>query len=179
MSTTAVKELTQAVGPEDHIRGPENAPATVVMYGDYQCPYTRKAVNEVAKLEEGIGDRFRFVFRHFPLRELHPRAQAAAEAAEHAGRHGRFWAMHDTLFANQHALADEDLTRYAATIGIPSPIGEGHYEAGHRYSDHIESDIAGGIRSGVGGTPSIFINGARHRGGYDRVTLQRAIELAK
>ncbi|MCC6791190.1 MAG: DsbA family protein [Thermomicrobiales bacterium] len=179
MSAPNDQELTQPAGPEDHARGPEDAPATIVMYGDYQCPYTRKAVNEVAKLEQHAGGRFRFIFRHFPLRELHPRAQAAAEAAEHAGQHGRFWQMHDQLFAHQDALDDADLAAYATKLGIPAPGADGHYEAGHKYLDRIESDIAGGIRSGVGGTPTIFINGHRHRGGYDQATLQRAIELAR
>lgn len=173
------EELMQPVGEADHMRGPENAPVTVVMYGDYQCPYTKKAVAEVAKVEQHAGDRFRFIFRHFPLRELHPRAQAAAVSAEHAGEHGKFWEMHDQLFAHQDAHEEADLAGYATAVGVPAPPAEGHYEAGHKYLDRIESDIAGGTRSGVGGTPSIFINGHRHRGGYDQATLQRAIELAK
>jgi protein-disulfide isomerase len=161
------------------MRGPANAPATVVMYGDYQCPDTKQAVDEVAKLERHAGNRFRFVFRHFPLREPHPRAQAAAVAAEHAAAHGKFWEMQDQLFAHQDELEDTHLAAYATEVGIPMPPADGRYEAGHKYLDKIESDIAGGLRSGVGGTPAIFINGHRHRGGYDQATLQRAIELAR
>lgn len=90
-----------------------------------------------------------------------------------------FWEMHDTLFWHQDALTDVDVRRYAGHLGVSSPIGEGRSGAGHEYSDHIEADIAGGVWGGAGGSPSIFINGYRHRGGYDQATLVRAIELAK
>jgi protein-disulfide isomerase len=173
------EDLAQPVGETDHVRGPENAPATVVMYGDYQCSDTKKAVAEIAKLERHAGDRFRFIFRHFPLRAIHPRAQAAAVAAEHAGEHGKFWEMHNQLFTHQNALAETDLVGYAAQIGVPVPAEDGYYEAGHKYLGRVESDVDGGIESGVDGTPAIFINGYRHHGGYDQSSLQRAIELAR
>jgi protein-disulfide isomerase len=167
------------VGPDDHSRGPDDAPATVVVYGDYQCPYTRRALQAITTLEHSIGDRFRFVFRHFPLREIHPHAEAAAELAEAAAERGEFWEVHDHLFAHQDALDSDHLTTYAAQFGIPSEGDDpGHFEAGHRYADRVEEDVQGGLRSGVAGTPTIFVNGRPHRGGYDEATLQRAIELA-
>jgi protein-disulfide isomerase len=171
--------LVDPIGPDDHARGPAAAPATVVVYGDYQCPDTRRALQSVTRLEHRIGDRFRLVFRHFPLREIHPHAEAAAQLAEAAAEQGRFWEVHDHLFAHQDALDPDHLAAYAATIGIPSEGSEpSHLEAGHRYADRVEADVQSGLRSGVGGTPTIFVNGRPHRGGYDEATLQRAIELA-
>jgi protein-disulfide isomerase len=151
----------------------------VLVYGDYQCPYTRRAMQTITGVERRIGDRFRFVFRHFPLREIHPHAEAAAELAEAAADRGAFWEVHDHLFAHQDTLDPDHLSAYAAQFGIPSE-GEdpGRFEAGHRYADRVEEDVRGGLRSGVAGTPTIYVNGRRHEGGYDEVTLQRAIELA-
>jgi protein-disulfide isomerase len=175
----ATDYLADPVGPDDHVRGPENAPATVVVYGDYQCPYTQRALHAIAGLERSIGDRFRLVFRHFPLREIHPDAEPAAELAEAAADRGKFWEVHDHLFANQGALGPDNLSAYAVQFGIPIGGGDSsHVEAGHRYADRVEQDVQSGLRSGVGGTPTIFINNRPHRGGYDEATLQRAIEVA-
>jgi protein-disulfide isomerase len=172
--------LTPPVGPDDHVRGPADAPATVVVYGDYQCPYTRRALNAIRALEGRIGDRFRLVYRHFPLREIHPNAEPAAELAEAAADRGKFWEVHDHLFANQDALDPYHLNAYAAQFEIPGEGDEsGRFEAGNRYADRVEEDFQGGLRSGVGGTPAIYVNGRPHRGGYDEATLQRAIELAR
>jgi protein-disulfide isomerase len=113
------------------------------------------------------------------LREIHPHAEAAAELSEAAAEQGKFWEVHDHLVANQNTLDPDHLSAYAAQFGIQSEESDpGHFEAGHRYADRVEADLQGGLRSGVGGTPSIFINGRPHRGGYDEATLQRAIELA-
>ena len=145
-------------------RGPEDAPATVVVYGDYQCPYTRRALQAITRLERRIGDQFQLVFRHFPLREIHPNAQGAAELAEAAGGQGKFWEVHDYLFAHQDALDPAHLSTYAVQFGIPSDGRDpGTFEAGHEYADRVEDDLQGGIRSGVGGTSTIFINGAGAR----------------
>jgi protein-disulfide isomerase len=115
-----------------------------------------------------------------PLREIHPHAESAAELAEAAADQGKFWEVHDYLFAHQDALDPDHLTAYAAQFGIPSEGSDpGHFEAGHRYARRVEEDLTSGIRSGVDGTPSIFINGRRHQGGYDAATLQSAIELAR
>jgi protein-disulfide isomerase len=173
------EDLTPPVGSEDHSRGPEGAPATVVVYGDYQCPYTSRALLAIKALENRIGDKFRLVFRHFPLREIHPHAEGAAELAEAAGDQSKFWDVHEHLFAHQDALEPSHLTAYAAQFGIPiESANTGHFEAGHLYADRVEDDLQSGLRSGVGGTPTIFINGRSHRDNYDESTLERAIELA-
>ena len=172
--------LANAVGPDDHARGREDAAATVVVYGDYECPYTRRALHAIAALERRIGDRFRLVYRHFPLREIHPDAEAAAELAEAAAEQGKFWEVHDHLFANQGALDPDHLSAYAARFEIPFEEGDpDRFEAGRRYADRVEDDFQGGIRSGVGGTPTIYINGRRHDDGYDEATLERAIDMAR
>src|SRR5215217_6486688 len=117
-------ELTPPVGPGDHVRGPAEAPTTVVVYGDYQCPYTRRALQAMTRLEHRIGDQFRLVFRHFPLREIHPNAQEAADGQ------GRFWQVHDHLFAHQDALDPAHLSAYAVQFGVPSESDDpGHFEA--------------------------------------------------
>ena len=172
--------LADAVGPDDHVRGPEDAAATVVVYGDYQCPYTRRALHAIAALEKNSGIRFRLVYRHFPLREIHPDAEAAAELAEAAAEQGKFWEVHDHLLANQGALDPDDLRAYAARFEIPFEAGDpGRVDAGHRYADRVEDDVQGGLRGGVSGTPTIYINGRQHVGGYDEAALERAIELAQ
>ena len=172
--------LAEPVGPDDHVRGPEDAAATVVVYGDYQCPYTKRAMHAIARLERRIGDRFRLVYRHFPLREIHPNAQASAELAEAAADRGRFWEVNDHLFAHQGALDPDHLATYATQFGIPFEAGDpGRVEAGQRYADRVEDDFQGGLRSGVGGTPTIYINARRHDGGFDEATLERAIVLAR
>ena len=121
----------------------------------------------------------RLVYRHFPLREIHPHAQAAAELSEAAAERGKFWEVHEHLFAQQGTLDPGHLATYAAQFGVPSEGDDpGHFEAGRRYAARVEEDIQGGLRSGVGDTPTIYVNGRLHRGGYDEATLQRAIELA-
>jgi len=179
-SRDGLEYLAVPVGPDDHVRGPADAPATVVVYGDYQCPYTRRALHAISALERRIGDRFRLVYRHFPLREIHPNAQASAELAEAAADGGRFWEVNDHLFAHQDALDPVHLATYATQFGIPFEASDpGRVEAGYRYADRVEDDFQGGLRSGVGGTPTIYVNGRRYDGGYDEATLERAIELAR
>ena len=172
--------LAVPVGLDDHTRGPADAPTTVVVYGDYECPRTNRALAAMSALEQRVGDRFRLVYRHFPLRGSHPNAQAAAELAERAADRGAFWEAHDHLFAHQRALDPDSLAAHAVRFGIPSDGGDAsHVEAGHRYADRVEEDLQSGLRSGVDGTPAIFVDGRRHRGGHDEATLQRAIELAR
>jgi protein-disulfide isomerase len=137
-------------------------------------------LSAIAGLEQSIGDQFRLVFRHFPLRQIHPQAEAAAELAETAADQGKFWEVHDHLFAHQDSLDPDHLSAYAVQFGIPSEGSDpGHFEAGHLYADRVEEDVQGGLRNGVGGTPTIFVNGRPHHGGYDEATLQRAIDLAR
>jgi protein-disulfide isomerase len=178
-ATGVTNRLAVPVGPDDHTRGSADAPTTMVVYGDYQCPYTRRVLQSVARLEHRIGDRFRLVYRHFPLREIHPNAEQAAELAEAANDQGKFWEVHDHLFAHQDSLDPDHLSAYAVQFAIPNEgDNPGRFEAGHLYADRVEEDVQSGLRSGVGGTPTIYVNDRPYRGGYDEATLQRAIEFA-
>jgi protein-disulfide isomerase len=161
----------------DHIRGPRAAPVTLVEYGDYECPYCGQAYYVLKELEQRAGNRVRVVFRNFPLTTIHPHAERAAEAAEAAGTQGKFWEMHDCLFENQQSLEDEDLLECGVLASldihrIARDIREG------RYLNRIREDFLGGVRSGVNGTPTFFINGERHDGPCDLVSLMTAIEEA-
>ena len=167
-------QLSVAVGAGDHTQGPAAAPATLVVYGDYECPYTRKALAVVAQLRAELGDQLRFVFRNFPLTEIHPHALQAAQAAEAADAQGQFWAMHEHLFAHQKALTDPDLAQYAATLGLDG-ARFAHDLATQAHTARIRSDVEGGIRSGVQGTPTLFINEQRHDASWEYSTLAPAI----
>jgi protein-disulfide isomerase len=161
----------------DHISEPRVAPVTLVEYGDYECPFCGQAYYVVKDLERRAGNLMRFVFRNFPLTTIHPHAERAAEAAEAAGAQGRFWEMHDCLYENQQALEDEDLMRYAGMVGLDIPRFLSEMREG-RYLNRIREDFLSGVRSGVNGTPTFFINGARHDGPWDLATLMTAIEEA-
>jgi len=161
----------------DHVRGPRAAPVTLVEYGDYECPYCGQAYSVVKELEIRAGNLMRFVFRNFPLTTVHPHAERAAEAAEAAGAQGKFWEMHDLLFENQQALEDEDLLEYAALVGLDIPRFVREMREG-RYLNRTREDFLSGARSGVNGTPTIFINGLRHDGPRDLATLMTAIDKA-
>src|SRR6266496_4769844 len=170
--------LTIPVRPGDHVKGRENAPLTLVEYGDFQCPYCREAYPIVKQVREQLGERLRFAFRNFPLTRIHPHAQHAAEAAEAAAAQGAFWPMHDRLFERQFALEDENLVEYAAELGLDADRLAGELAAGtHR--DRVRDDFMGGVKSGVNGTPTFFINGVRHDGGYDVETLLGALEASR
>ena len=174
MKTHFQGRLTLPVGARDHIRGPATAPITLLEYGDYQCPFCGEAAPIVDEVQRRLGDKLRFVFRNFPLTEMHPHAEHAAEAAEAAAAHGKFWEMHDALYANQDALDDRHLAEYAASLGIKA--GEIQKAlTGHAYGDRIREDFMSGVRSGVNGTPTFFINGVRHDGPFDLDSLLDAI----
>ena len=177
MSPTAVAKLKPPVGANDHVQGPSKAPVTLVEYGDYECPYCGEAYPIVKALQKRLGDQVRFVFRNFPLAEAHPHAEHAAEAAEAAGAQGKFWEMHDVLYENQDALEDEDLVKYAKALHLDVPRFVKEMEA-HAYVERVRADFSSGVRSGVNGTPSFFINGARHDGPFDLRSLLAAIEEA-
>ncbi|MEO5876136.1 MAG: Na+/H+ antiporter NhaA [Streptosporangiaceae bacterium] len=162
--------LLDPVTADDHVLGSEDAPVTLIEYGDFECPYCGRAENVLAELREVYGDRLRQVFRHFPLRQLHPHAIAAALVAESAADAGRFWEMHDLLFRNQLNLTDADLARYAEELGV-SPWAD---LALHR--ERLEASLASGLRNGVRGTPSFFVNGVRHEGAHDLRSFRAAIE---
>jgi protein-disulfide isomerase len=170
-------KLTPQVSHRDHIQGPDTASVTLVEYGDYECPYCGEAFPIVNAIQKRLGKRLRYVFRHFPLTTAHPHAAPAAEAAEAAGAQGRFWEMHDTLYEHQDALEDEDLLEYATELDLDVSRFSGDM-AEHRHAARIREDFTSGVRSGVNGTPSFFINGIRHDGGYDLATLLAAIEEA-
>ena len=159
----------------DHISGPRVAPVTLVEYGDYECPYCGQAYYVVKDLERRAGNLMRFVFRNFPLTTVHPHAERAAEAAEAAGAQGRFWEMQDFLYENQQALEDEDLMRYAALVGLDIQQFVREIREG-RYLNRVREDFLSGVRSGVNGTPTFFINGVRHDGSWDLASLITAIE---
>jgi NhaA family Na+:H+ antiporter len=167
--------LMPAVSERDHIRGTLDAPVVFLEYGDYQCPHCLQAHSIVGELQERIGDRISFVYRHFPIRSSHPRAQYAAEAAEAAGAQGKFWEMHDLLFKNQDALSDANLIEYAEQIGLDKEVFQRDLE-GERFKDRVDEDFRSGERSGVNGTPTFYINGERYDGPWDIESLVEEIE---
>lgn len=169
--------LRVPVGPGDHTQGPADAPVTLVEYGDYECPHCGRAYPIVKALQKDFGKRLRFVFRNFPLRELHPHAEAAAETAEFAGEHRRFWEMHDLIFENQSALNERLLGELARRVGLDASALRESLLSG-AFSERVARDFSGGVRSGVNGTPTFFINGERHDDGFDAEMLGRAIRNA-
>ena len=167
-------KLVPAVGERDHIQGPPNAPATLVEYGDYECPYCGAAYPAIKAVQRRLGSQLRFVFRNFPLRQAHPHAAAAAEAAEAAGAQGRFWQMHDMLYENQGDLSDSALLRYAQIV-VPDVERWVTDLEKATFAERVAADFASGVRSGVNGTPTFYIDGRRFDGPYDASALERAI----
>jgi protein-disulfide isomerase len=175
-----VKKLTIPVNiGSDHIRGSvnnDNVPITLVEYGDYECPYTGMAYPIVRELIREFGnDKIRFVFRNFPLNDIHPHAQHAAEAAEAAAAQDKFWQMHDYLFEHQKALDDGHLLEYAQKIGLEIHKFKNEVSR-HLYAPLIEQSLKGGIDSGVEGTPTFFINGVRYEGSFDLKTFSEILQ---
>jgi protein-disulfide isomerase len=167
--------VVQALEPKvDHVRGARGG-RLILEYGDYECPYSRRAFREVQRVESRLGDRVRFAFRHFPLTDIHPHALAAAEGAEAAAMQGRFWEMHELLFHRQKALEDADLRRYAADVGIDvERFDEDRASAG--VLARIRRDVESGLESGeVLGTPTMFIDGVVQRGPYDAASLLQEV----
>ena len=179
MSTTQWDSvLAVAVDDDrDHIQGPAGAAVTLVEYGDYECPYCGAAYPIVKELQARMGDRLRFVFRNFPITTSHPHAEQAAEAAEAAAAQGRFWEMHDLLYENQRRLRDQDLHAYAEQLGLEVDRFDKDL-AEHVHAPRVREDFMSGVRSGVNGTPSFYVNGARHDDSYDLDTLLAALERA-
>ena len=174
---TGTARLALPVSERDHILGPETATVTLVEYGDYECPYCGLAHPIVKELLRRFGDQLRFVFRHFPLTQVHPHAEHAAQAAEAAGRQGKFWEMHDYLFEHQDALDDANLVLYAIDLNLDLSRFEQDF-GDPAIIEHIREDVLSGIQSGVNGTPTFFINGVRHDGSFDLDTMLAAIEDA-
>jgi Na+:H+ antiporter, NhaA family len=175
--TPAVTTLSPPVDPaRDHVRGSSRPVVTLVEYADFQCPYCGDAYPVVQELLDRFGDRLRFVFRHMPVSDLHPRARAAAQAAEAAAAQGRFWEMHDRLFEHQRELADSDLAAHAAAVGLDVDRFERELRDGI-YLDRIDDDYRSGARSGVPSTPRFFVNGVIHLGSPTLPELQEAIAV--
>jgi protein-disulfide isomerase len=165
-----ILHLSVPVSEKDHIQGSESASITLLQYGDYECPYTRRSNLVVQALQRQFKDRLRFVYRNFPLTQIHPHAQHAAEAAEAAAAQNTFWEMHNYLFQHQNALADKDLVTYARTFGLDIARFEQELTE-HTYAKHIQDDLASGRHSGVHGTPTFFINGVIHQDTWDLDTI--------
>lgn len=155
--------LTPPVSERDHVAGPADAPITLVEYGDYECPHCGRAYPIVKAVQRSLGSRLRFVFRNFPLTEAHPHAEHAAEAAEAAGAQGKFWEMHDVIFENQDALEDADLVQYAGSLGLDADRVASELAA-EVWAKRVREDFRSGVRSGVNGTPTFFLNGLRYDG---------------
>ena len=167
--------MTLTVEKDDHVRG--SGPVTILVYGDYECPYTRALELVIMQLRRRDSDSFRYVYRYFPLREIHPHAEMAAEAAEAvaplAGPDA-FWRMHDSLFADQYHLEANELEQRATATGVNM---RAYLQAmgTHQFAARVERDVQSGIANGVEGTPSVFINGERYHGKRDEGSLRKAI----
>ena len=169
--------LTLPVSQRDHQQGPATAPVTLVEYGDYECPFCGKAYPIVKEIQRRLGNRLRFVFRNFPLTQSHPHAEHAAEAAEAAAVQEKFWEMHDYLFEHQQALDDGHLVQYAVALNLDEETFKREMTE-HVHTNRVREDFLSGVRSGVNGTPTFFINGVRHDDSYALETLLAAIEAA-
>ncbi len=163
MRQDEMARLAVPVGQRDHVRGPATALVTLVEYGDYECPYCRAAVATVEELQRVLPDQLRFVFRHFPLENVHPHARRAAEAAEAAASQGKFFEMHAALFEHQTALEDQDLLQYAAELGLDTARFGAALEL-HSHADRVGEDFRSGVRSGVRGTPTFYLDDMRYDG---------------
>jgi protein-disulfide isomerase len=169
--------LRVPVSDQDHIQGNPDAQCTLVEYGDYECPHCGHAYSIVKRVQKHFGQKLRFVYRNFPLTQMHPYAEFAAETAEFAGSKGKFWEMHDALFQNQDSLGGPLYLKLAQQFGLPADELESALES-HSFLDRIKSDFNGGVRSGVNGTPTFFINGQRHDGPFEYQDLVAAIDSA-
>ena len=161
----------------DHISGPRSAPVTLVEYGDYECSYCGEAYGILKELRARVGEQVRLVFRNFPLTQVHPHAERAAEAAEAAAAQGRFWPMHDVLYEHQDALKDDNLLAYAAEVGLDLDRFQVNLAQG-THLERIREDFMSGVRSGVNGTPTFFVNGHRHDGSWDLRSLTALVTTA-
>ena len=171
-----MSKLSVPVGDKDHRQGDPGAACTLVEYGDYQCPSCGQAYPIVKRLQKHFGKRLSFVFRNFPLTQLHPYAEPAAETAEFAGSHEKFWQMHDLLYENQNRLDDDLLVELTQELQLASAQLLKALET-KEFEPRVRADFSGGVRSGVNGTPTFFINGQRHDGAYDFASLVEAIDL--
>jgi protein-disulfide isomerase len=166
--------LTPPISKQDHIKGPRNAPVQLVEYGDYQCPHCGAAFPVVNAIERLFNGKLTFVFRHFPLSEVHPWAEPAAIAAEAADRQGKFWPMHNMLFQYQQQLSPRTLLVFAEELELNIRSFKADL-SDPALAEKVEAHFESGVRSGVNGTPSFFINGYKYNGPYDFDSLSGAI----
>ena len=171
-------ELTPPLSAEDHVDGPDRAELELVEFGDFQCPYCTAAFPIVRRVRDQLGPRLLFAFRHFPLREIHPDAERAAEAAEAAGAQGAFWQMHDRMYESRGALGREDLIGYAAELGLDADRVASELDS-QAHEPRVQRDFDSGLASGVTGTPGFFIGGRAYRGSFDAASLIAALEASK
>ncbi|HEX6386791.1 MAG TPA: Na+/H+ antiporter NhaA [Anaerolineae bacterium] len=175
MATTTLRpRLVLPVSERDHVQGPDDAPFTLVEYGDYECPYCRLVYDDIQGLQEQLGDRLRYVYRHLPIESAHPHARLAAEAAEAAGAQGKFWEMHDALYTHDD-LNQARIYDFAEAIGLDMVRFRQELEAGV-YAERVHEDFRSGIRSGANGTPTFFVNGERYDGPWDLESLLEVVE---
>ncbi|HEY3193225.1 MAG TPA: DsbA family protein [Solirubrobacterales bacterium] len=170
-------ELTPPLSAEDHVDGPDRAELELVMYGDFQCPYCTAAYPILRRIRDQLGTRLLFAFRHFPLRDIHPDAERAAEAAEAAAAQGAFWEMHDRMYESRGALSREDLIASAAELGLDADRVAAELDSG-AHLPRVQRDVDSGLASGVTGTPGFFVGGRLHVGSFDAATLISALEAS-
>jgi protein-disulfide isomerase len=171
----AADPLSPPLSGEDHTDGPDRAQLELVMFGDFQCPYCAAAFPIVKRVRARFAERLLFGFRHFPLRDVHPDAQRAAQASEAAAAQGAFWQMHDVLYESRGALGRDDLIGHARALGLDGERVASELDSGV-HADRVQRDVDGGLASGVNGTPTFFVNGRRHQGPFDAGTLSAALE---
>jgi protein-disulfide isomerase len=170
--------LAVPVSERDHALGPADAPVTLVEFGDYECPYCRRADPVVKRIRQQLGDRLRFVFRNYPQNSVHPHASVAAQAAEAAAAQGKFWQMHDELYEHQDDLAEQEISSFALRAGLE--IYKFQADLGsERFAERVLEDFLGGQQSGVKRTPTFFINGIRYDGELEYEPMLNAIERAE
>jgi protein-disulfide isomerase len=171
-------ELTPPLSAEDHVDGPDRAELELVMYGDFQCPYCTAAYPIVRRIRDQLGERLLFAFRHFPLREIHPDAERAAEAAEAAAAQGAFWQMHDRMYESGGALSREDLVGYASELGLDSGRFTEELDS-ETHRPRVQRDVDSGLASGVTGTPGFFVGGRLYGGSFDAQSLRAVLETSR
>jgi len=176
MDSPDLSRLLLPLRAMDHVRGPEDAPYTLVEYGDYECPDCGRLYVVLRDLQQDIASRLRIVFRHYPLSGIHPHAQQAAEAVEAAGAQDRFWEMHTLLFERQHALRTKDLIRYAEELTLDVERFRNELKT-ERFSQRVRADFLAGVQNGVYGTPGLFLNGVRYDGEWGKESLRSLLTL--
>lgn len=173
-----MSELRFPINEHDHIMGPDDATVTLVEYGDYQCPHCQAAWPQVEAVLKRSKNVLRYAYRHFPISTVHPIAKPAAETAEFGGAHGLFWQTHSAIYANGPQLSGSTLVAIISRLGLDVADLQNALDHG-TYASKVEFDLASGIRSGVNGTPCFFVNGKRHDGAYDAMSLSKAINAAR